>query len=114
VGDRRLLVLIVTVVALVAGAGLVLIATTNPGSVWTNVGQALLSGAVLGGIFLAIEKALAAEGEHRSREAGLRLQLTTTEALAGIDLRGQNLRGMYLTWPSPHSPYGASQSPTPC
>jgi uncharacterized protein YjbI with pentapeptide repeats len=80
----------------VAGAGLVLIVTANPGSVWTNVGQALLSGAVLGGVFLAIERVLAAEAEDRSREAGLRLQLTTTEALVGIDLRRQNLRGMYL------------------
>ena len=93
---RRVQLLVIGIVCLVAGLGAAAIILSDGGSVWASLGEALLSGAVLGGIFVGIERALAGVADRRSRRDGLRTQLTMTESLVGIDLRDADLAGLYL------------------
>lgn len=66
------------------------------GSVWRDLGLALLSGGVVGGALVSVESMLAGAAATRSEHASLVSQLSSTTDLSGIDLTRRVLRGLYL------------------
>jgi uncharacterized protein YjbI with pentapeptide repeats len=63
---------------------------------WDGFGQALLSGGIIGAVFVIVEHRLGAASERTARRDALVRQLVTTTDLPGIDLAGQDLRELYL------------------
>jgi uncharacterized protein YjbI with pentapeptide repeats len=80
------LIAIGTAVSLSAGAG----------SVGRDLGLAILSGGIVGGALVTVESLLASAADKRSAAASLRMMLSTTTDLNGIDLSGEQLAEMYL------------------
>ena len=83
-------------IAVLLGCGVSLIAFTEVGSRWENLGQALTSGALVGAVFVFAESSLAQASERRSRHQNLVQQVSASEVLVGADLTGQRLCDLYL------------------
>lgn len=78
------------------GVGTAIAAVAETGSLWRDLGLAVLSGAVVGGALVSVESMLAGAAEVRSKQETLLSQLSSTMDLNGIDLSGRNLDGLYL------------------
>ena len=85
-----------TLVATLVGVGVILVALSDSAAPWSNLGQALVSGGVVGGVFVFIESSLARAAELRGRQDNLVQQITMTEKLVGVELDGRVLRDLYL------------------
>lgn len=81
--------------------GLIVVGTTTAavaefGSLWRDLGLAVVSGGVVGGALVSVESLLVGAAEARSKHESLLSQLSSTMDLNGIDLSGRNLEGLYL------------------
>ncbi|MGH4012122.1 MAG: pentapeptide repeat-containing protein [Pseudonocardiaceae bacterium] len=85
-----------TLIATLVAVGVVLVATSDSSTPWSNLGQALVSGGMVGGVFVFIESSLAQAAERRGQQDNLLRQITLTEKLVGVELDGRVLRDLYL------------------
>lgn len=69
---------------------------SGDGDVVRALGLAVVSGAIIGGVFVTVESLLTAAANERSSHESLVTLLTTTIDLNGIDLAGRSLRSIYL------------------
>lgn len=69
---------------------------SDGGSLWRELGLALLSGGIVGGALVAVESSLARAAAEQGERTAFLQQLTTTGDLNGIDLADQRLAGVYL------------------
>lgn len=69
---------------------------SDGGTLWRELGLALLSGGIVGGALVAVESSLARAAAEQGERAAFLQQLTTTGDLNGIDLADQRLAGIYL------------------
>ncbi len=83
-------------IATLVAVGVVLVAASDSSTPWSTLGQALVSGGVVGGVFVFIESSLARAAERRSQQDNLVRQITLTEKLVGVELDGRVLRDLYL------------------
>lgn len=85
-----------TLIATLVAVGVVLVAASDSATPWSTLGQALVSGGVVGGVFVFIESSLARAAERRGQQDNLVRQITLTEKLVGVELDGRVLRDLYL------------------
>ena len=85
-----------TIVGSLAAVGIVMTLAAHEGSVWRDLGLAVLGGAIVGGALVTVESLLAGAAEERSDYVTLLNQLSTTIDLNGIDLSGRELSSIYL------------------
>jgi uncharacterized protein YjbI with pentapeptide repeats len=83
------------VLGLIVGGTTIAIAASD-GSIWRELGLALLSGGVVGGALVSVESMLVSAAEARSEHEALISQITSSTDLNGIDLSGRELRAIYL------------------
>ncbi|MGQ0573235.1 MAG: pentapeptide repeat-containing protein [Pseudonocardia sp.] len=76
--------------------GLVLAVVSGADTVVPDVGSALIGGSVIGLIFAIAQYVIDRRNQEHNRTADLRLLLTSTNELGGIDLSGQSLVEVYL------------------
>jgi uncharacterized protein YjbI with pentapeptide repeats/tetratricopeptide (TPR) repeat protein len=89
-----LLVFLLAMVAL--GAGLTLALLSGAPTVVPDVGSALIGGSIIGLIFAIAQYIIDRRNQEHNKAADLRLLLTSTNELGGIDLSGQHLVDAYL------------------
>lgn len=83
------------VVALVIiGAAMTL--AFDAGSAGRDLGLAVVSGGLVGGVLVLVERIVVSAADERSEGQSLIRQLSATKELEGIDLSGRTLRGLYL------------------
>jgi uncharacterized protein YjbI with pentapeptide repeats len=70
--------------------------TSPTGSVWRDLALSVLSGGIVGGALVLVEGLLSEAAAQRAEVAALLAQLSITENLSGIDLRGRDLSDLYL------------------
>jgi len=79
---------------LLTGFGLVLF--SDQASTANDLGLAIVSGGLIGAVFVLVEYLLTRAATERSRTQQILQQLHSTTELSGIDLATENLRGAYL------------------
>lgn len=77
-------------------AGTLLALGAGDGSIARELGLAVLGGGIVGGCLVAVESLLASAADQRSAAASLRLTLSMTGDLNGIDLSRAQLARIYL------------------
>lgn len=95
-GIRRARFVASAIILSLVAAGTAIAALAQAGSLWRDLGLAVLSGGVVGGAFVSVESMLVGAAEARSKQESLLSQLSSTTDLNGIDLSGRSLRGLYL------------------
>jgi uncharacterized protein YjbI with pentapeptide repeats/tetratricopeptide (TPR) repeat protein len=76
--------------------GIVLSVASGSPTILPGVGSALIGGSIIGLIFAIVQYIMDQRHQQHSKAADLRLLLTSTNELAGIDLSRQNLANAYL------------------
>ena len=76
--------------------GLVLALPRANAAVATDIGTGLIGGAFIGLIFALVQYTMDKRNAEVDKETDLRLLLTSSRELPGIDLSGRSLRGIYL------------------
>lgn len=96
IGIRRARLTAGAIVGALVGTGTVVALAANGGSVWRDLGLAVLSGGLVGGALVTVEGLLASAADKRAEFDALLSQLSTTIDLNGIDLADRDLSGIYL------------------
>lgn len=76
-------------------AGLLMVGL-GPDGVVVDIGGGLIGGALIGLIFAIVQYAIDRRNQQQDTDADLRLLLSSTPALGGIDLSGRSLTGVFL------------------
>lgn len=76
--------------------GLILATQTSSGSVWRQLGLAVVGGGIVGGVLTMVEAMMTAASEQRAARQSLLQQLSSTITLDGIDLSNEDLQDIYL------------------
>ncbi len=93
---RRPRMIAAALVGSLVAVGTVASMSATTGSVGRDLGLAVLSGGIVGGALVTVESLLASAADRRSAAPSLRMMLSTTTDLNGIDLSGENLTDLYL------------------
>jgi uncharacterized protein YjbI with pentapeptide repeats len=76
--------------------GLLLILPGGGTAVLADIGSGLIGGSLIGLIFAIVQYTIDQRNQEQNKEADLRLLLTSTNELPGIDLSGRSLTHVYL------------------
>ena len=84
--------------------GLALVLPHTNAAVATAIGTGLIGGAFIGLVFALVQYTMDKRNTEVDKETDLRLLLTSSRDLPGIDLSGRSLRGIYLQGKSLQGP----------
>lgn len=93
---RRARISAASLVGTLIAIGLTVSLSADSGSIWRDLGLAVLSGGIVGGALVTVESLLTGAADRRAEAASLRLMLTTTMDLSGIDIADAQLSDVYL------------------
>jgi uncharacterized protein YjbI with pentapeptide repeats len=79
---------------IVAGVAVLVVAGDDQGT--AELGGAILSGGIVGGAFVLVERMLNAAARKRNHQDRLRQQLESGEVFPAMNLAGEDLAGLYL------------------